>query len=438
MSSAVIVILLLALTIAMIFLGVNIGVALLTISVLGAWVFTGSFSSSAIGILGTGPFYATFDYALAVIPLFLLMGLFSNGSGASKDIYDAGFAWLGRLPGGLGIVTVIANAVFAAVTGVSIASAAVFSKIAVPQMLRYGYKKKFSVGCVVGSSALGMLIPPSLLLIVYGIVSSESIGKLFIAGIIPGILLVVNYSLGIILSSWFYPKLLGKPFLPEKMDWASRFKSVFQAFWNVGLIVLVLGGIYGGIFTPTEAGAIGCMGALLIMVFRGKFKLEEFKQILMEAGSITASVFLLFIGAQMFARMLALSGVIEDVSQFVTTLTIHPLLIVSGMLVIIMLMGTFLDIISIMLITMPIFIPIIDAFGFSLIWFGVLATIAIETGMMTPPFGMVVFVAKASLGDLVTVEDIYIGSAPFLLVLILTMAILLLNPWLVTWLPTVM
>ncbi len=220
MSPIIVAILMVILTMTLILLGVHIGVTLLATSVLGIWLIVGDFSIAA-SLMGTGPFYATFDYALAVIPLFVLMGLFANASGASRDLYQAGFAWFGRLPGGLGIVTVVANAVFAAVTGVSIASAAVFSKIAVPQMLRFGYSARFSTGCVAGSSALGMLIPPSIMLIIYGILTNESVGGLFIAGIVPGVLLTVNYSIAIMIMACFFPKILGSPERPEKWDGAN-------------------------------------------------------------------------------------------------------------------------------------------------------------------------------------------------------------------------
>lgn len=437
MSSIAVALAMVTLTIAFIFLGVHIGVTLLATSVLGLWMIVGDFSISA-SLLGTGPFYATFDYALAVIPLFVLMGLFSNASGASRDLYQAGFAWFGRLPGGLGIVTVAANAVFAAVTGVSIASAAVFSKIALPQMVRFGYSEKFSAGCVAGSSALGMLIPPSIMLIIYGILTNESIGGLFIAGIVPGILLTVNYSMMIIILAYFLPKVLGKPILPERLGWNVRMKALVNAGSIAGLVVLVLGGMYAGLFTPTEAGAVGCVGAIVIMILKGRFNLKDLRGTLMDAGFTTASVFLLFIGAQMFGRMLTVSGVVAELSQWVTTLEIHPKLIIIGMLVILMLMGTFLDVISILVIAIPIMLPVIEALKVNLIWFGILATISIETGLVTPPFGMSVFVVKGSLGDLISIEDIYLGSFPFLLVLFVTIAILLFNPWLATWLPSLM
>ncbi len=437
MDPLAIAILMLCATIVLICLGVHIGVTLLITSIAGLWWITGDFTVAA-ALMGTGPFHATFDYALAVIPLFVLMGLFANASGASKELYATGFAWFGRLPGGLGIVTVVANAVFAAVTGVSIASAAVFSKIAVPQMMKYGYGKKFSTGCVAGSSALGMLIPPSIMLIIYGLLANQSIGELFIAGIAPGVLLTATYSLAIIFMALALPKILGNPQKPEKLTLGQRFKSLWQASSVVALVILVLGGMYAGVFTPTEAGAVGCVGALAIMIIKRRFTVKSIHETLMEAGFTTASVFLLFIGAQMFGRMLTMSGLVSEMSKFITSLSIPPLAIIAGMLVILMLMGTFLDVISILVIAMPILLPAVEHMGFNLIWFGILCTICIETGLITPPFGMSVFVVKGSLGDVVSIEDIFVGSFPFLLVLLMTIVVLLFVPQITTWLPSLM
>jgi tripartite ATP-independent transporter DctM subunit len=437
MSTVLIAVIMLSLAIALILLGVHIGVVLLSTSILGMWFIMDDFGIAA-SVLGTGPFYAVFNYNFAVIPLFVLMGLFANASGASSDLYDAGFAWLGRLRGGLGLVTIISNAIFAAVTGVSIASAAVFGKIAVPEMLRFGYSKRFSMGCVAGSSALGMLIPPSLLLIVYGILAGQSIGKLFIAGIIPGILLAGTYSAAVLIMAYFYPRILGKPLRPEKISWTNRFKSLGRASSIGFLIAMVLGGIYAGVFTPTEAGAIGCVGAMIIMLVKGRFNMENLSYSLMETGLTTASVFLLIIGAQMFARMLTVSGVVASLSEYSTTLALPPKLIAACMLIILMLLGTFLDVTSILIVAMPIMLPVAEALHFDLIWFGVMCTISIETGLITPPFGMAVFVVKGAVGDMATVEDIFIGSFPFLLILLLTIAILIFFPSLSTWLPSLM
>jgi len=437
MTGIIVAVIMLILVVLLILAGVHIGVILLSTSVLGMYLIIGDFGR-AVSMLGTGPFYAVFNYNLSVIPLFVLMGLFANASGASKDLYDAGYKWLGRLKGGLGIVTVISNAVFAAITGVSIASAAVFSKVAVPEMRRFGYSKRFSTGCVAGSSALGMLIPPSLLFIVYGLLSGESIGKLFIAGIVPGILLATTYSIAIIFMAYFIPGILGNPMIPGRISWRTRFSSLKQTSSIVGLIIVVLGGIYLGVFTPTEAGAVGCIGALLIMLIKKKFTFGNIWYALKETGMTTASVFLLIIGAQMFSRMLTVSGSVDAISAFATGMEIHPKLVAALMMVILMILGTFLDVTSILLISMPIMLPVAQELGFNLIWFGVLCTISIETGLITPPFGMAVFVVKGSVREDMTVEDIFIGSFPFLIVLIVTIAIILMFPILSTWLPSLM
>lgn len=434
LSGELIGVIMLILVILLIMVGVHIGISLLATSIIGLWWITGDFLASA-GLMGSGPFAATYDYSYAVIPLFVLMGYFANASGASRDLYDAGFAFFGRLPGGLGIVTVFSNAVFGAVTGVSIASAAVFSKIAVPEMLRAGYSKRFSTGCVAGSSVLGMIIPPSVMMILYGILADESIGKLFISGIIPGVVLSINYCIGIYLMVYFFPKFVGSPSKSVEVGWGFRFKALGRASSIFCLIVLVLGGIYGGLFTPTEAGALGCVGALVVMILKGNFNYKALAFLLMESGITICSVFLIFISAQMYSRMLSVSGLVVQVSNFMLTAPVPPLFTVVGMLVIYMFLGCFLDVLSIMLITLPIFLPIIRGFGFDIIWFAVLSVMTIETGLMTPPFGMSVFVVKGSLGDIVTLEDVFKGSFPFLLILIFTIAIVFFFPILSTWLP---
>jgi C4-dicarboxylate transporter, DctM subunit len=437
LSADLIGVVMLILVIFLIMIGVHIGISLLATSILGLWLITGDFVAAA-GLMGSGPFAATYDYTYAVIPLFVLMGYFANVSGASRDLYDAGFAWFGRLPGGLGIVTIFSNAVFGAVTGVSIASAAVFSKIAVPEMLRAGYSKRFSTGCVSGSSVLGMIIPPSVMMILYGILADESIGKLFISGIIPGVVLSINYSIGVSLMVYLFPKYVGSPSKVEKMGWGFRFKALGRASSIFVLIVMVLGGIYGGLFTPTEAGALGCVGALAVMILKGNFNYRAIGSLLMEAGATIASVFLIFIGAQMYSRMLSVSGLVVKISNFMLTASVPPSFIILGMLLIYVFLGCFLDVLSIMLITLPIFLPAIRGFGYNIIWFAVLSVMTIETGLMTPPFGMSVFVVKGSLGDIVTLEDVFKGSFPFLLILCFTIVIVFFFPILSTWLPSKM
>lgn len=417
--------------------GIHIGISLLFVGLLGMWLIIGDFHIAS-KMLGTQPFYATFDYILAVIPLFILMGLIVNISGASEELYDATNIWVGKFHGGLGIATVMANGVFAAISGISVASAAMFSKVALPQMLRLGYDKRFSLGTIAGSSVLGMLIPPSVLLIVYGVLAEESIGRLFIAGIVPGIILLLVYSLGIWTISRVRPQLSGTSPTAERIGFIQRLRVLSKTSGIISLIALVLGGIYCGLFTPTEAGAVGTVGALLLMLLKRKGSMSDIRHALSETGLLTASFFLLLIGAQMFSRMLATSGIVSKLAEAVVGLPVPPLLIIAMVLVVLMVMGAFLDCISIMIIVLPIVLPTVKALGFNLIWFGIVSVVAIETGLITPPFGMVPFTIKASIGDLATLEDIFIGSFPFLLMMILVIMLLLLFPVLSTWLPDTM
>jgi C4-dicarboxylate transporter DctM subunit len=417
--------------------GIHIGISLLFCSLLGSWLVMGDFASAA-SLMGTGPFYVLFEYELAVIPLFILMGLFVVISRASDDLYDAFHVWLGRVPGGLAIATVLSNAMFAAITGVSIASAAVFSKIALPQMKQHGYDKRFSLGTIAGSSVLGMLIPPSVLLIVYGIFSEQSIGKLFMAGFIPGIILTGVYSFGIMAMVRIRPSLAGPPPAKESIGWLKRGKSLLDMWGVLALIVLVLGGIYAGFLTPTEAGAVGAMGAFLMALLKRRMTAANMRQSLLETGLTTASFFLLFIGAQMFSRMLAVTGFVRVVTSTLVNLPVPSLWIIILILVVYIVLGTFIDSISIMVLTLPIMLPVIESLGFDLIWFGIISTITIEMGLLTPPFGMVIFVMKGTLGREVEIEEIFKGIIPFLLMMLATLILLIACPVLSTWLPSLM
>ncbi len=429
-------VILLILTFGGIISGVHIGVVLLCLGLLGSWMATGDLLVSA-SLLGTGPFYALFSYEIVVIPLFILMGLFVTVSGASEDLYKAFNLAFRKIPGGLAIATVVSNAIFAAITGVSIASAAVFSKIALPEMRKLGYDHRFTLGTIAGSSVLGFLIPPSVLLIVYGIFSRESIGKLFIAGVVPGLLLTLVYTLGIIAMVKFRPSLAGggtrqlKPVTGKEL-----LSSLLNTWGPMGLIVLVLGGIYGGFLTPTEAGAVGALGAFVLSLIKGRLNKQTMRYALHEAGLITASFFLLFIGAQMYSRMLAVTGLVGMITDAMVGLPLSPLLILILIFIVYLILGAFIDSISIMILTLPIMIPVVQAFGFDLIWFGIVSTIAVEMGLLTPPFGMVIFVMKSTIGDDVAIEDIFRGIFPFLFMMICTLAILVAFPVLCTWLPS--
>jgi tripartite ATP-independent transporter DctM subunit len=426
--------LMLALTFTAILFGVHIGISLLIFSLLGTILVTGDLGATA-ALLGTGPFYVLFEYELVVIPLFILMGDFVIMAGASQDLYDAFHVWLRKVRGGLAVATVLANAVFAAVTGVSIASAAVFSKVALPQMINFGYEKKFTLGTVAGSSVLGMLIPPSVLFIVYGIFSEESIGKLFMAGVIPGLILTVIYCVGISVMIRVRPELAGRTASNEKLGRWGKLRAIRETWGVLSLIVVVLGGMYGGILTPTEAGAAGAIGSFLLAIVRGRFKAANMRHALHETGLVTASFFLLFIGAQLFSRMLAVTGFVRVLTEVLVSLPVHPMVIILLMVIVWLILGCLIDSISIMILTLPLMLPVVKALGFNLIWFGVVATITIEMGLITPPFGMVVFVMKSTIGEGVAVEDIFKGTLPFLLMMVMALAIVIAFPALSTWLP---
>jgi C4-dicarboxylate transporter, DctM subunit len=424
----------------LILLGFHVGVALAITSFLGVYFITGQRLIVAGNLLKTTSFSAIGDYVFAVIPLFVLMGLLATASGATRELFSAAEALLRRLRGGLGISTVAANAVFAAITGVSIASAAVFSKIAIPEMQRLKYSMRFSLGIVASSSLLGMLIPPSILMIIFAVITEQSIGRLFAAGVIPGIVVAAALSFAIWLMVTIRPRLGGfgaaaGDELQGHLEGWSRGIVLLRPWPIYILIVLVLGGIYGGIFTPTEAGAVGAFGALLLLISRRKFTLRTGVDLLLETGKATASIFFLLIAASMYSRMLALSRLPTAITDWVIALDMAPILVIVAFMLVLVVLGMILDSVSILLLTMPVMVPVAISIGYDPIWFGIVAIIAIELGLLTPPFGMVIFAMKAALPGDVRLEDIYAGSAPFLLVLVAVLGLLIAVPQLSLFLP---
>lgn len=422
---------------ALVLLGVHIGVALALLSVLGIWAISGK-GAVAISLLNTTAYSSVMDYVFAVIPLFVLMGILANLSGATRDLFSSAQVVFGRIRGGLGIATVFANAVFAAITGVSVASAAVFSKLAVPEMLRLGYDRKFALGIVAGSAILGMLIPPSILMIVYGVLTEQSIGKLFVAGIGPGLLVVVVLAGGIWLRVRLAPQLSGQLDDAPAPTAAEYLRAALKPWGVVLLIGLVLGGLYGGLFTPTEAGAVGAFGALLLALLARQVSFKSITGVLMEIGRSTASIFLLLIAAQMYSRMLTLSGLATALSDWAAALHVAPILIVLAFVLVFLLLGMIIDSVSILLLTIPIMYPVVTKLGFDPIWFGMVSILAIEIGLLTPPFGMVVFAMKSSLEDKATVEEIFAGAMPFMIKLLVALAIVIAVPAISTWLPSLL
>jgi tripartite ATP-independent transporter DctM subunit len=427
-----------ALSIAAIFLliilGFHVGVALAAVSFGGVYLITGKFRVAA-SILQTTAYNGVNDYIFAVIPLFVVMGLFATQAGATRDLFDAAEALMRRIRGGLGIATVMANAVFAAITGVSVASAAVFSKLAIPEMNRLGYQRKFGLGIVASSALLGMLIPPSILMIVYGVIVEESIGRLFAAGVGPGLVVTAVLAGTILVLTRLYPDIAGHEGKVLAETSATRLSTLVKIWPIVALIALVLGGIYGGFFTPTEAGAVGALGALVLVVLRRRFTFGSVMDMLLETGKACASIFFLLITAQMYSRMLTLSRLPETLTTWATSLEVPGVVIILAFILVLLILGCIIDSVSILLLTMPIMAPIALTFGYDKVWFGMIAILTIELGLLTPPFGMVVFAMKASLPDDVTVEEIFLGAAPFFVMLLIALAIVIAFPQVSHFLP---
>ena len=418
--------------VVMVYLGFWVPFALMLSSFVGVWAIKGS-PVLAGKLLALAASETISSYFFGVVPLFVLMGYIVSVTGMGRDAFDVANHLFRRFSGGLGIGTVGANAIFAAITGISIASAAVFTRIAVPEMIRHGYNPRFSVGVVAGSSVLGMLIPPSLLLILYGLLTEQSVGDLFVAGVIPGILLALIFGGGIWLTARLRPHWLGDGVDAKNMPVLSRAEILSKGLPLGLLIGLVLGGIYGGFFTPIEAGAVGSAGAIIIGLARGALSWRGFWQVLNDTGLVTASISFLIIAAQMYSRMLALSGVPAEFGQFVATADIGYWGVILCYVLLVILMGTVLDSSSIMLILVPLMLPVLAGMQVDLIWFGIVTIVAVEIGLLTPPFGISVFVIKSALDDpSITIGDIFIGAAPFAAMMLVLLGLVLAFPILTT------
>ncbi len=421
--------------VGLILLGLPIGLSLISCAAVGVWLIRDN-PDLAFRFTAMATYSGIQDFLFATIPLFVLMGLLVSVSDVGKDTFEVAQALLRRVRGGLGIATVGANAVFAAVTGVSIASAAVFTKVAVPEMVRHGYAMRFAAGTVAGSSILGMLIPPSLLMIVYGVLAEVSIGKMFIAGVIPGLLIAGGFALMIWGYATFFPHriMAAAGPAPEVSDRAMPAgEMALKSIPIMSLVVLILGGLYTGFFTPTEAGAVGAAGALVLALLRRRLDGPKFWRVLRETGLVSAAILFLLIAAGLYSRMLSMAGVPQAIGDLVEQLGLGPYGFLAVFVLIILLMGMILDSTSILLIMVPIGAPIAQAMGFDLIHFGIVVIIAVEMGLLTPPFGISVFTVKATLADpRVGIEQIFAGALPFVVVMGLALLVIALVPELAT------
>ena len=417
----------------LVYSGLHVAIALALVSFVGvALIRDSTVLAGRLMALATGESISS--YLFGVVPLFVLMGLVVAEADIGKDTFDVANRAFRRIKGGLGMATVGANAVFAAVTGISIASAAVFARVAVPEMLRVGHRPRFAVGVVAGSSVLGMLIPPSLLLILYAVLSEQSVGALFIAGILPGLALSVAFCLAIYIMATRFKGFTGAAVQPPQ-DAGGKLEVLTKLLPLVALVFLVLGGIYGGWFTPTEAGAIGALGAIVIGAAKRRLGWRRLWKVTIETGHITAAICFLIIAATMYSRMLSMSGLPEVLATWITTAEFGVYGMIALYVLVIIAMGTILDSSSIMLIVLPLVLPVAIELQLDLIWFGIITVLAVEIGLLTPPMGLSVFVIKGTLADQdISLGDIFKGAAPFALIMLLVLILVIAVPGLALWL----
>ncbi|MGI9257402.1 MAG: TRAP transporter large permease [Gammaproteobacteria bacterium] len=429
----------LAILLALVLLGVHIGIALGVASVIGVFLSYGDFSI-ALSILGSTSYDAIRSQALAVIPLFMLMGEIISRSGAAGDLYLLCDRALRRLPGRLAAATVVGNAAFAAVSGVAIASAATFSRIAYPEMRRLGYGKGYALGVIAGSGCLGMLIPPSVLLIVWAILTEGSVGALFIGAVIPGLLLGITFVAYCVVTAIINPSVAPSADRPheEQRPAGEARAELISGLGIIALVVIVLGGIWLGIFTPTEAAGFGALGSIVVGFAKG-MRRAEFTEAIVDAGRSTAPIMFLLIAGSMYARLLAVSGGINMIQDlFVGSgLTIVGMILI--MTIVWLILGALIDSISVILMTVPIFVPIAVAAGLDEIAFAIYGILIIEAGLLTPPMGLLIFTVKAAVPDpTVSLAETFRGSIPYWIMILGVAVLLLLMPALATWLPEMM
>lgn len=411
-------------------LRVPIGIAMGIVGVVGFGSLTGW--RPALNLVAQSPIRTATDLGFGVVPLFLLMGAFATSSGMSRELYDVAHRFLGHFRGGLGIATIAASGGFAAISGSSVASAATFAKVAYPEMRRFGYTPGFATGVIAAGGTLGIMIPPSVVLAVYGIITEQDIGKLFIAGIIPGIVAAAMYILTIVIMAWRRPEQF--PAAP-KASWGERFEAL-RGIWAIGLLfVFVIGGIYGGVFTPTEAAGAGAGGALIIALVRRSLSWSGFVESLVSTVRTTAAVFTILIGALIFGYFLTITETPQKVTDFITHLGLGKYWVLALIMIFFLALGCILDAMAMIILTIPIIFPAMMELGFDPIWLGVIIVMTVELGLITPPVGMNVYVINGVIKE-VSLPVIFAGVLPFVLMDIVRLAILIAFPILSTFLPS--
>lgn len=411
-------------------IGMPIAFGLILASIVGLTMLRGfpvSFSA-----LSTMPYANVSEIGLSVIPLFILMGFLASRAGISAKAYDVAYRWVGRLPGGLAISTVFACAAFAATSGSSVATSAAVGRIALAEMRRFNYSDTISVGTVASAGLLGIMIPPSIMLVVYGIITEVDIGSLLLAGILPGLLTAFVFCTGLYLIALWRPDLM--PVSRERFGWREKFASVRHAWGVVVLFVIIIGGIYSGLFTVTEAAGVGAIAAFLMAVAKRGVSLRDIMEGGREAVSATAMIFLILIGAALFSQFVALSGLATDLARLLTGSELNRYVVLLLILLVYVPLGMFLEPISMCLITLPIVFPAVQSLGFDPIWFGIIVVKMSELANITPPVGVNVFVIHGIARD-VPIGKVFRGASIFLVLEVVTLAILIAFPAIATFLP---
>lgn len=413
---------------------VQIGVALGIVSFIGIALLTSM--SAAWGILTAVPKNFIADWNLSAIPMFLLMGYIASRAGLTKGLFSSARIFLGHIPGGLASATVLASAMFASASGSSIATTAAFGRIAVPEMLKSNYKPSLATGCVAAAGTLGSLIPPSILMILFGIFTNTSIGALFVGGVLPGVLSAGMFIGMITIRAKLNPAIAP----PNKQSYTTtEIWGAVKDTWPLPTMVVgVLGGIFAGVFTPTEAGAVGAFLALALAIIRKSASLKMVKTVVVETAEGTATVFIIAVGASMFSVFIGLTTLPAALANNLLQYVHSPLAIIGAIAVLYIILGMFLEAVSIMLLTIPIIQPILQSVGVDLLWFGIIAIKLLEIGMITPPVGMNVYTIKSALGDEVSLTDVFKGATWFLVTDLFTLVLLIAFPIITLYLPGVM
>jgi tripartite ATP-independent transporter DctM subunit len=414
------------------FMRVPIALSMGLIGFAGLWWMKGVGPSMAS--VTTVVYESGFQYTLSVVPLFILMGNFVTRAGMSRELYRAAFTFVGHLRGGLAMATVLACAGFGAICGSSIATAATMTKVAYPSMREHGYSDELAAGSIAAGGTLGILIPPSTIMVIYGLMTQTNIGKLFAAGILPGAVATLLLCLAVQYITWRDPKAGPRA---ERTSWVERLRAVREIWAVAALFAIVMGGIYGGVFTATEGAGIGAFGAFCFALARRALNWKSLIEVLTESARTTGMLFMILVGALVFANFINYTSLPDDLKNFVTRYEVHPMMVMAAICVIYVLLGTAMEELSMILLTVPVFFPLVTHLGFDPVYFGIIIVVVVEIGLISPPVGMNMFVVRSLLPN-VSTTTIFRGVTPFVVADVIRLAILVAFPAISLWLPAML